>query len=135
MALLLDDLMAYLATQSIGTAATDLFAGRRPESPDACVALFEYPGMSTEHVMEGVGLAYERPRLQVQCRGVSGDYQTPRQKAQDVMNALESVINETLGSAFYLRIMAQQTPFEMDRDANERVIIACNYQVWKRPSA
>ena len=40
----LDALGDYLVTNSIGTLATTIFLARMPDSPDACVTLYESQG-------------------------------------------------------------------------------------------
>lgn len=61
--MLLDELASYMQTNGIGTLGTDLFAGQLPESPDACVALYEYGGLAPEHSIGGGPAKFERPRL------------------------------------------------------------------------
>lgn len=129
--MVLAELVTYLATQSIGTAATDLFYGLMPESPDACVVLYEYGGMPNEPDLGTPNTRLEFPRVQVVTRGVKNDYDGPRLKAQDVVTALTKIANQTLSGVSYKAVQAIQPPFFLRRDDNFRVEFACNFQVTK----
>ena len=39
--------------------------------------------------------------------------------------------NQTLTSTLYLKIEAQQSPFALDRDSQERLIMSCNFLIAK----
>lgn len=74
MTTMLEALGTRLATDGVGTLGTDLFLSHMPESPDACVAIYEYGGSVPEMTM-GAGLyAINRPRVQVKVRTAREDY-------------------------------------------------------------
>lgn len=133
--MLLDDLLDYLSSDGgVGTSGTDLFAARRPETPDDAVTLYETQGKEPEHTMGTTpGLpALERPRVQVVARG-SG-YVTARQKMRDVMVALDGLRNRTINGVQYHYIQALQSPFDLGVDELNRPLIVCNFEVQKAAS-
>jgi hypothetical protein len=134
--MLLDELALYLQTQGLGTVGTTIFKGTLPDQPDACTAVFEYAGLPSEKTFSPTpGAAVEeKPRVQIVCRGIKQDYQTPRTQADAIWKALDGLGNVTMSGTGYLWIEALQSPFLMRRDENERVYIAVNYQVMKRLS-
>lgn len=126
----LDEIAAKLAALGCGTVGTTIHKGMMPETPDACVAVYEYGGVAPEFGFDTAGIRYETPAVQVVCRGVAHDYTTPRATAQTAYTGLAAVEATTLSgggtSALYLTIHPQQSPFLMQRDDNNRVYIAFN---------
>lgn len=123
--MLLDDIATYLEANSIGTVGTDLFKGDMPETPDNCVALFEYAGEPPE-----VATDIEYPGLQVRVRNTS--YSAARVKIDAVYALLHTLANTTLSGTKYLSIFAvQSSPVPLGRDSSNRVDLAQNYKVTK----
>ncbi len=58
-------------------------------------------------------------------------YATAEALAVDVFKSLTAVDNQTLTSTLYLKVEALQSPFALERDAQERLIMSCNYNVIK----
>ncbi len=137
MSLLLPDVVAYFENQSIGTRGTTLFYGIVPDFPDALVTCFEYPGPKSEPNLGKTTMNNEFPRLQVIARGVKDDYDTPRQKLQDVVTALTKIANSTLpggGATIYKAFEGRAVSF-LQRDDNFRVYFVVNFEVTKAYSA
>ena len=136
--MILDELAAYLATTGVGysTVGTDIFKGFLPDTPDSCLSVYEYAGLPSQKAMQlGAGQAVvERPRVQITCRGTARDYSTPRSNAKTVWQRLDGLGAQDMSAITYLFVEALGSPFELMRDENERVVIACNYQVQKRAS-
>lgn len=128
---LLDDLGTYLDSQvATLTLGTNLFLGRIPDDPDTCVALFEYGGNAPTSTMGGDALPpIENPNIQVLTRG-SG-YASARTLAFECWTAIEAILNETLTATLYHRVSANQSPFPLERDSQDRVIWAQNFRVMK----
>jgi hypothetical protein len=129
----LDDLGAYLAAQ-VGslTLGTNLYLARLPDDPDTCVAVYEYVGGAPLSTMNGAALPLvERPRVQVVTRASS--YTTGRSLADEIWTALEQIVNDTtLASGDrYHRVAGLQSPFALERDSHDRIIIAQNFEVSK----
>lgn len=125
---MLVELGEWLEDQAVGTVGTNLFLGRLPDTPDAATALFEYAGAAPFHTM-GPTVVWERPRLQVLCR--AADYATARSQAETIYQLLDVVAETTIESVRYHQIEALQSPFLVQRDANDRPVIGCNYEVWR----
>lgn len=130
--MLLDEIGVYLEGQAIGARGTNLFLGFLPDAPDAAVALLEYSGLEGLYIHEIAGPAYERPRVQVVARAAT--YTAARTKAEDAHKALGRVSNTPLSGVWYVSIDALQSPFLVERDANQRVVIGFNVQVIKARS-
>lgn len=128
----LNEIAAHLASLGVGTVGTTIFIGVMPETPDACTSIYEYGGLAPDFSLGVDGIDTETPAVQVVCRGVKDDYATPRATATLAYEGLSKVEAETITttggtSAFYHWIHPEQSPFLMQRDANGRVYIACNY--------
>ena len=125
----LDDIGTYLASQ-VGslTLGTNLFLGRLPDTPDTCVALYEYGGETPVSTMGGDAMPpVEQPRIQVNVRAPG--YSSSNTLALSVWTALEGILNETLTATRYHRVAAIQSPFPLERDSADRVIFAQNFRV------
>lgn len=130
--MLLDELAAYMQTNGIGTPGTDLFEGTLPDSPDAAVTLYEYGGLAPTHTIGGGAAKFERPRVQVLARATT--YSAARSKIEAVYKLLDQLAGVTLSSVRYLRVEAVSSPLFLERDANNRVKMVCNFQVHKELS-
>lgn len=136
----LNEIAAKLAALGIGTVGSTIHIGMMPETPDACVAVYETGGIAPDYGIGTAGIKYETPAVQIVCRGVAYDYATPRANAATAYNGLASVEATTLSvtggtSAFYHWIHPQQAPFVMQRDSNNRVYIVFNVLCQKELSA
>lgn len=119
---------ATIPTQDL-TLGTNLFLGRLPESPDTCVAIYQFAGLGPMDQLGTAAPNLEVPSLQVRCRATS--YATAEALANDIWGVLVVILNETLTSTRYLRIEPQQSPFPLERDTQDRVIFIANYNVTK----
>lgn len=142
--MLLDDVATYLAGQS--TAFT-ILAGTggnlakaksldHTPAPDTLTVLYETAGFGPVHTFStSTGTAtrdHERPGLQVLCRSTS--YQTARNNADTVFTLLDGLAGTVLSTASgvtYRSIDAVQSPFFLQRDANDRTVISVNFNVGK----
>jgi len=128
---MLDDLGTYLEAQ-VGslTLGTNLFLGRMPDSPDVCVTLYEYGGGAPTNVMGGDNMPpIEEPRVQVLTR--ADGYTATRTLAGECWTAIEAILNESLSGTLYHRVSANQSPFPLERDSQDRVLFAQNFRVLK----
>lgn len=128
--MLLDDIATYLSVHGV---TTPISKGLLPDTPDAVLSLYEYPGMAPEYSQEIAAEGIERPRLQVSVRGGAYDYVTPRAVIETVRAAL-SFANVTMASGVvYQRLRPLQAPFLVERDHLNRVVLAINFDVMKQP--
>lgn len=130
----LPDLTAYLATQGIGTEATNLFYGVMPPDPLACTCLYEYGGYS-EPVLGGTTINIEWPLIQAVTRGIRQDYDGPRLKAQQIVIAFARIGGVVLapGGVGYKAVMAKNggVPKWFKQDDNFCHYFSVNFEVMK----
>lgn len=131
---LLEDIATYLAANSTLVIGTDLFAGQIPaDAPDGVTCVYEYPGAPP---IDGMGSStapqVALPRIQVVGRGKgTSDYNDARGRVRTAYSILHGVTELVLSGTRYLRIMALQEPFPLSRDDNQRVLFACNFEVYR----
>ena len=129
----LTDIGTYLNAASISTQdltlGTNLFLGRLPETPDTCVGVIQTAGVAPTDTFGTSFPPLETQGLQTLVRATT--YATEEALAVDVMKSLASVDNQTLTSTLYLKIEAQQSPFALERDNQERLVMSCNFLVTK----
>lgn len=127
------DMVDWLVAQGYGTKVTDLGYGVMPELPNSFSCLYEYPGRATEPNMGKPTMNLEFPGIQGVVRGEPYDYDTPRQKAQDMVTAFAKVANQTISASgiSYKAICPKQNVFHMRTDANFRHYFAVNFDVTK----
>lgn len=133
-----DDVITYLQAHSVGTVAVDLFAGRMPDQPDACLVVYERGGLDPLMVMGSDTINVERPGFQVCVRDSS--YASGEAKAYQAFALLEGLtevqlVPGTPGGAVYKLIHATQSPFHTGLDDNQRHLFSQNYLVmWENPA-
>ena len=128
----LDDVGTHLAAASIPTASltlgTNLFLGRRPDTPDTCVALYETGGVPPQLVFgDNTAPPVETRGLQVVARAAA--YSTSEALCTDVWVALCFIGNEVINSTRYLLADPVQSPFALDRDDQDRMLHVVNFLV------
>jgi hypothetical protein len=138
--MLLDELNArfsaqlYASSSGSGSPAWYLWLGNMADStafPDRGVALLESGGPP-----EILNLRIDQPLFQVLVRGartnqVSSAYEEAREKAEQIKFGLHMLTDATLSGVRYLQIQAEQEPFYIGNDANERPVFSCNYRAWR----
>lgn len=127
---ILDALGTYLASQGQGTLATDIFLARAPDTPDACVTLYESAGSGPDHTFGAGVYAIDHQRIRVVCRAARNDYPAARTKAVAVRAILGAVRDTTLSGVVILTILATSEVYPLNRDGDDRALIGCDYTVW-----
>ena len=132
--MLLNDTFTYLQANTTRLSSTNLTLGFMPESPNTVTTLYESAGLFPLHFFStSTGTrGYEQPALQAISRSTS--YQTARSVAEDVFGILDNVAGLNLPTAtgpLYVRIDAVQSPFQIDRDDNDRFRIGVNFNIIK----
>jgi len=117
----------YLQAEGVGTLGTDLFLAVMPESPDACVCVYETQGFAPQETMGAAAFAVDRPGLQVICRGGRGDYPAARDAAVSVRNLLAALLETTVSGVHILRVSADGGVLPMGEDQNGRPMVSANY--------
>ena len=112
------------------TLGTNLFLGRLPDSPDTCVGIYETGGNAPTDVFGG-NTAPPIENAGLMCHTRASSYSDCQSLAVDIMKTLTKVINEALTGTTYYKIEANQSPFGLERDEQERMIFSCNFMVVK----
>jgi hypothetical protein len=128
MATILESVGDYLVTNSQGTLGTDLFLGTLPESPDACVAVYENSGTPPSFTMGTGGIVIDYPMLQVICRAGREDYPTARDKADTIRNLLASVLESTISGVHIMRIEPMGSVNPLGVDPKYRPLVSVNFR-------
>ncbi len=132
---MLNEVGAYLATELSLTVGTNLWRDLMPEDePDACMAIFDYPGEPSTPGYGNESVELENPRLAVWSRGVAHDRATPRAQAAAARIALAKIFPGTLSSVVYHWIQPMGSPALLGRDEAQRITYFVNYRVRKEPS-
>jgi hypothetical protein len=127
---ILDALGAYLAAQGQGTVATDIFLSRAPDTPDACVTLYESAGSGPEHVFGSSVYAIDHQRIRLICRAARNDYPSARAKAVACRAVLGAIRSTTLSGVPILSVLATSEVYPLSRDGDDRPLIGCDFTVW-----
>jgi hypothetical protein len=133
MATILEALGNYLVSQGQGTLGTNLFLTVMPESPNACVAVFENAGGRPTMTMGSAPWAIDRPLIQVICRGNKSDYLSARDKAETIRALLGAITDQTLSGINIMRMESQGSVIPMGEDENQRPMVSINFDCMVRP--
>jgi len=117
---MLEALADRLQTASVATPGVNLFIGLMPNSPDVCVALYEYAGEQPLEVMVDNAATLERPSVQVMARATRNDYPTARQLIEDVRDTLTAITNEEISGVTFLRVNQNSSINAVGTDDNDR---------------
>ena len=128
MATILESVGDYLVTNTQGTLGTDLFLGTLPESPDACVAVYENSGTPPSFTMGTGGMVIDYPMLQIICRAGREDYPTARDKADTIRILLASVVETSISGVHIMRIEPMGSVNQLGVDPKYRPLISVNFR-------
>jgi len=117
---MLEALAARLQSASVAVPGTDLFLGMMPNSPDECVALYEYSGAAPLEVLVSDDATLERPSIQVMTRAGRNDYPTARTLMANVRDALTAITDDTISDVRFLRVHSLSSINALGVDENER---------------
>lgn len=119
---------AFGAHASQGTLGTNLFLGTLPETPDACVAVYENAGSSPSFTMGTGGIVIDYPMLQIITRAGREDYPTARDKAENIRVLLASVLEKTVSGVHIMRIEPMGSVNLLGVDPQYRPLISVNFR-------
>lgn len=117
---MLEALVSRLQSASVAIAGTNLFIGIMPETPDVCVALYEYAGSPPLEVFVDNDETLERPSIQVIVRASRNDYPTARTLIKDVRDTLTAITDETISGIRFLRVNQNSAINAVGTDDNQR---------------
>jgi len=129
------DIKDVLVAGSIGTfEATSGWAiciGVMPKDPDTVVLVTASGGLPSDPKW-----LLDYPAVQVRVRGPKGNWQSGRQKAEDVKNLLLGRTSETQPSGDrWVSITMQSDITPLGRDDNERPEFSVNFRMIVQPAA
>lgn len=127
----IDEILAVIGAGGFGTSGSTLFGGALPPTPDACVAVKEYPGGPPIYFFGEAKPGIEQPRIQILARGAARDYSGPRLLIEQIYQSLAARGAFVQGTARYLDLEPLQPPYELGRDENERWVFGFNLRIWK----
>jgi hypothetical protein len=124
-----DDLATILVEDLVGTLAPsgDIWVDFSPPAPDDVFVVTGTGGFLADYVMDRVSPTIENATAQILSR--SDDRDTAASNAQAAYDALNSVVDRWVGDTRYLEVRAQQPPFRLGKDENERWLYVFNVQV------
>jgi len=119
---------AFGAHASQGTLGTSIFLGTLPDTPDACVSIYENTGSSPTFTMGSGGIRIDYPMLQVVCRASREDYPTARDKAESIRVLLASVLEQSVSGVHIMRIEPMGSVNLAGVDPKYRPLITVNFR-------
>ena len=123
----------YLQAQGQGTLGTNLFLAMMPETPDACVCVYETSGLAPMMTMGSAAFAVDQPGLQVIVRGARADYPGARDKALTVRGLLAAITETTISGVHVMRVSADGSLLPMGEDQNGCPMVSTNFSCVVRP--
>jgi hypothetical protein len=125
---ILEAIGSKLQTDGIGTLGTNIFLSLMPDTPDVCVAVYEYAGLAPLDTFgASVTVALDRPSIQVMTRASRNDYVTGRDKAVDVRNSLAKISNQSLSGIQILRIAPTSAINSVGLDEKDRPLATISF--------
>ena len=129
----LTELATFITTNLSVT--TPVRKGSMPPNPNSVVAIYEYGGLTPDHVFGQSAIEIEHPRVQIAVRGEPAQYAEPRAVAETIYRGMSAASAQSIASTRYLTMEPIQPPFLITRDDNNRAIIGFNVQLSKALSA
>lgn len=131
----LDDLAAKLVADGVGVIDISLFMSSKaviPAGDGPYITVSETGGIAPTRIQNKAAAATQRPTAQVLVR--ASTYPIARAKALAAYQSLDGTFNATIGTTFYLRLVARQEPTDMGLDAQSRAQVVFNVEAEKQPS-
>jgi len=111
------------ATLTIGT---NLFLAKMPDTPDLCVAVYEYQGFAPMATFGAAAFEVDKPSIQVVVRATRDDYPTARNLAQDLRILLAALTDTTINGLRVVRLASNGSVLSLGTDDLDRPRIAFN---------
>lgn len=123
----LTDLAAYLADNSVGTVATDIFIGGLTVEPSNQVVIKPTGGIEPDK-----DLPIPRPTVQIIVRNT--DFSTGEALARSIYNLLHQKDDKlVMGTTDVMQSEALQEPSYFEQDNADLHLFICNYSFMIRP--
>ena len=124
--MLLDDMSDYMMLQGF---TFPINKGSFQDTPDTVLALRETGGFPSQHVMASPpnSAVMEEPTVQVLARAPA--YDTAEAIVRIAKSMLDGLRDMPINGVLYYWVTALQPPFLLERDANQRFILAFNVHI------
>jgi hypothetical protein len=103
---------------------TDLFVFEEPSSPDEVVTIYDTGGIAPHPNYE-----YLSPSVQIRVRGKKFDTQGAYTICEGIRNVLHGLINQIIGGARYVQILAMGDIISLGFDENNRPVYTVNFEI------
>jgi hypothetical protein len=97
-----------------------------PDSPDYCVALYEYSGIAPIETFGNVAFEIDRPSIQVVVRAGRDDYAIARDKAMLLRTLICGLTNVSISGMTILRVSSSGSVLPLGVDDLERPKVSFN---------
>lgn len=124
----------WLLAAGLGLTETTLKRTEMPDSPDVCTTIYETPGLPDERGLGVAGIAFEHPRIRVECRGEADDYDGPRLTLEKIRQEATKIHATTLSSTRWDMVQSIGSPYSLGKDTKGRVRVGLAFQIDKKPS-
>lgn len=128
MATILEAIGDYLVTNNKGTLGTNIFLGTLPETPDACLAVYENTGSSPMFTMGAGGIRIDYPMIQIIGRAEREDYPSARDKVESIRQLLAEVTEQTISNIHIMRIEPMGSVNLLGVDNKYRPLVSVNFR-------
>jgi len=124
------DIVEILEQSSTGigyTFGTNMYVGEMPDSPDACIAVYDTGGGQP-----APNYTYDYPSIQVLVRGGRAGTTTYKDTwdiAKLVMDALHGLNEETWNGARYIQIIANSDIIAVGKDESKRPLFSIHFNI------
>ena len=111
------------ATLTIGT---NLFLAKMPDTPDLCVAVYEYEGFAPLETFGATAIQIDRPSLQVVVRAGRDDYPTARDLADTLRTLVAGMTNVSVSGQTVMRVSSSGSLYPLGADQLDRPRVVFN---------
>lgn len=127
MATVLEALGTYIDTNRGDlTLGTNLFLSKMPESPDACVCIYEYAGATPMMTFGSTAIQIDKPSVQIAVRAGRDAYVTARDLAVALRTLVAGIVDVTVGSTRVIRVEPTGGVYALSADDLDRPRVVFN---------
>lgn len=120
---------AIMESSKVGTEVANLYIMDMPDSPDTCVAVYQYGGVGPLQTFSN-NMLIRKPRLQIMVRDPRSNIALD--KINEIWELIVGVKEQSVNGNWYHKTVAQGEPEEIGVDSKNRVQFTCNFEIWKK---
>ena len=117
------DIALILQELGVGIISEDLYIGRQPDSPAACVTIFDVGGPSPNPVW-----CRDEPEYNILIRGEKNDYNGAWEKATEVKDAILGLADQTIDDSIYALFHLRTDTTLISYDSSNRPNLSQNWR-------